>query len=131
MAPGEEDALSRLFYMVYGYDYINEFVYYPEKIKAMIDSGELHSIVAVRPNGRLVGHVGLTRRKREPPVYEAGMGAVDPMLKSRGLFGRLFSKTMEDIRRQSTSVIVRVTCSISTKRGFCLGLCSLKNNFYY
>ena len=71
MAPGEEDSLSRLFYLVYGYDYINEFVYYPEKIKAMIEAGDLLSIVAARPNGRLVGHVGLVRRHREPAVRRA------------------------------------------------------------
>ena len=99
LAPGEEDALSRLFYLVYGYDYINEFVYYPEKIKAMIEAGDLLPIVAARPNGRLVGHVGLVRRHREPAVYEAAMGAVDPMVKSRGLFGQLFAKTMEVVRQ--------------------------------
>jgi hypothetical protein len=98
LAPGEEDALSRLFYLVYGYDYINEFVYYPEKIKAMIEAGDLLPIVAARPNGRLVGHVGLLRRHREPAAYEAGMGAVDPIVKSRGLFGQLFAKTMEAVR---------------------------------
>ena len=99
LAPGEEDALSRLFYLVYGYDYINEFVYYPEKIKAMIEAGDLLPIVAARPNGRLVGHVGLVRRHHEPAVYEAAMGAVDPMAKSRGLFGPLFSKAMEVVQK--------------------------------
>jgi len=99
LLPGEEDTLSRLFYLVYGYDYINEFVYYPEKIRVMIEAGDLHSIVAVRPNGRLVGHVGLMRRQREPAVFEAGMGAVDPMVKSRGLFGEIFSKTMGVVRQ--------------------------------
>ncbi|MDD5628871.1 MAG: hypothetical protein PHU21_07395 [Elusimicrobia bacterium] len=98
LAPGEEDALSRLFYLVYGYDYVNEFVYYPEKIKDMLEAGDLLSIVAARPNGRLVGHVALVRRNREPAVYEAAMGAVDPAVKSRGLFGQLFGKAMEVVR---------------------------------
>lgn len=95
LQPGEEEALSRLFYLVYGYDYINETVYYPEKLKAMISAGDLIPIVASRPNGRLVGHVGLVRKNKTPAVYEAAMGVVDPALKSRGVFGRLFSKTME------------------------------------
>ena len=99
LEPGEEDSLSRLFYLVYGYNYINEFVYYPEKIKAMVESGELLPIVAARPNGRLVGHVGLLRRHRDPTVYEAAMGAVDPMVKSRGLFGELFAKAMDVVRK--------------------------------
>jgi hypothetical protein len=99
LLPGEEDALSRLFYLVYGYDYINEAVYYPEKLRAMVEAGDLIPIVAARPNGRLVGHVGLVRRHREPAVYEAAMGAVDPMVKSRGLFGELFTKAIEVVRK--------------------------------
>ncbi|MBI5209767.1 MAG: hypothetical protein HY927_07345 [Elusimicrobia bacterium] len=98
LAAGEEQALSRLFYLVYGYDYIHESVYYPEKLKSMIQGGDLISVVATRPNGRIVGHVGLVRRSAKPPVYEAAMGVVDPAIKSRGLFGRIFAKTMEKVR---------------------------------
>ena len=115
LAPGEEDALSRLFYLVYGYDYINEFVYYPEKIKAMIEAKDLLPIVAARPNGRLVGHVGLLRRYREPAVYEAAMGAVDPMVKSRGLFGQLFTKTMEVVQKTSMQYCL---CDCVTNHAF-------------
>lgn len=98
LAPGEEQSLSRLFYLVYGYDYINESVYYPEKLAAMRQAGDLLSIVAARSNGRLVGHIGLVRKCAKPPVYEAAMGIVDPAIKSRGLFGRIFAKTMEKVR---------------------------------
>lgn len=98
LAPGEEDALSRLFFLVYGYDYVNEVVYYPEKLRALVEAGDLLSIVAARPNGRLVGHVGVLRKRKTPSVYEAAMGVVDPMVKSRGLFGRLFEKTMATVR---------------------------------
>ncbi|MDD5657074.1 MAG: hypothetical protein PHF00_07455, partial [Elusimicrobia bacterium] len=95
LEPGEEGSLSRLFYLGYDYNYVNEAVYYPEKLKSAIEAGDIVPIVAARPNGRLVGHVGLVRRSREPAVYEAAMGAVDPMVKSRGLFGRMFAKSME------------------------------------
>ncbi|MBI5629951.1 MAG: hypothetical protein HY921_03590, partial [Elusimicrobia bacterium] len=98
LKPGEEGALSRLFYLVYGYDYVNELVYYPEKLKALAESGDLLSTVAARPNGRLVGHVGLVRKSRNPPVYEAAMGVVDPAAKSRGLFSQLFDRIMETVR---------------------------------
>ncbi|MBI5623562.1 MAG: hypothetical protein HY924_07280 [Elusimicrobia bacterium] len=98
LGPDEEQSLSRLFYLVYGYDYINESVYYPEKLKAMRQSGDLLSVVAARSNGRLVGHIGLLRKSAKPPVYEAAMGITDPAIKSRGLFGRIFTKTMEKVR---------------------------------
>jgi hypothetical protein len=92
---GEESALSRLFYFVYGYDYIHEAVYYPEKLKEMIEQGRLISMVAALPGGRLVGHVGLVRQNETPPVFEAALGVVDPIAGSRGVFSRLFEKTME------------------------------------
>lgn len=98
---GEEEALSRLFYLVYGYQYINELVYYPDKLRAMIASGELISIVAARANSRLVGHVGLIRKNAAPIVFEAAMGVVDPAVKSRGLFRLLFRRTMEQVRATS------------------------------
>lgn len=94
LQPGEEAALSQLFYFVYGYNYINEMVYYPEKIKSMIEQGKLISIVGALPSGRLVGHVGLLKWSDEPAVYEPCLGVTDPNLKSRGLFGQIFAKTM-------------------------------------
>lgn len=96
---GEEAALSRLFYFVYGYNYINEFVYYPEKIQEMIQKGSLISVVASTDKGDLVGHVGLVKQRGSPPVYEAALGVVDPHVKSRGLFGRMFQNLMEIIQK--------------------------------
>ena len=97
----EADDLSRLFYFVYGYNYINDYVYYPEKLKAMIESGQLISTVAVLPNGRLIGHVGLFRWNETPKVYEACLGVVDPMVKSRGVFRNLFKETMNQVNSTS------------------------------
>lgn len=95
LASGEEPELSRLFYRVYGYDYINEYVYYPDTLAGMIREGKLISIVAALPGGRLAGHVGLVRWNEEPPVYEAALGLVDPEVKSSGLFGRTFDRAMQ------------------------------------
>ncbi len=92
---GEETALCQLFYTVYGYGYINDFVYFPEKIKAMVDSKKLISIVAALPDGRLIGHVGLIRWNDNPTVYEPCLGITDPRLKSQGVFSKLFARTME------------------------------------
>jgi hypothetical protein len=94
---GEEAALSQLFYHVYGYQYIQEFIYYPEKIREKREAGTLHSIVAALPSGRLVGHVGLLKWGDVTPVYEPCLGVVDPRLKSRGLFGKIFQATMEKV----------------------------------
>lgn len=97
MEASEAPLFSQLFYYVYGYDYIHEFVYYPDKVRQMIEEGKLISLVGTLPNGRLVGHVGLIKWNDEPPVYEPCLGVVDPHLKSRGLFGKIFQRTMETV----------------------------------
>ncbi len=95
---GEENALCQLFYAVYGYSYINDYVYYPEKIRTLVDTKKLISIVAVLPDDRLVGHVGLIQRNDDPLVYEPCLGITDPRLKSKGVFSKLFARTMEWVR---------------------------------
>jgi len=96
---GEEEALSQLFYFVYGYNYINELVYFPEKLREKIQSGELISIVGALPDGRLVGHVGLYKWNHSPVVYEPCLGVTDPRVKSRGLFSQIFQKTMDRVKQ--------------------------------
>lgn len=103
---GEEPELSRLFYKVYGYNYINDKVYYPAKIKEMIDKGDLESTVAVTPKGRIVGHVGLVRHHKNPNVYEAALGLTDPSAKSQGLFSNIFKEVMEQVDQKEMSFCV-------------------------
>ncbi|MBI4668511.1 MAG: hypothetical protein HY747_04895 [Elusimicrobia bacterium] len=71
LKPQEASALSRLFYFVYGYNYINETIYYPEKLEAIMQDGRLISTAAVLPDGRIAGHVGLLKRQNEPPHFAA------------------------------------------------------------
>lgn len=92
---GEERKLTDLFFNVYGYNYIHQYMYYPEQIKALRDSGDLICIVGVDPDEKLIGHVGLVRLNTEPVVFEAALGVVDPRTKSRGLFSKIFENAME------------------------------------
>ncbi len=103
LAVGEEAKLSQLFYQVYAYDYINEFVYYPEQIRQRLEDGRLISIVAALPDGRLLGHVGLVKWNDAPKVYEPCLGVTHPGVKSKGLFGQIFAATMERIQQTEMS----------------------------
>ncbi|MBI4402880.1 MAG: hypothetical protein HY537_01890 [Deltaproteobacteria bacterium] len=96
---GQEKKLTELFYFVYGYNYINEAIYYPEKIRAMWESGKLISIAAALPDGRLAGHVGLMKSNENPLVYEPCFGIVHPGIKSHGLFSRLFGRAMDKLHQ--------------------------------
>ncbi len=100
---GEESKLSQLFYQVYGYDYINEFVYYPEQIRQRLQDGRLISIVAALPDGRILGNVGLMKWNDAPKVYEPCLGVTHPGVKSKGLFSQIFRATMDRVAKTEMS----------------------------
>ncbi|MDA9951117.1 hypothetical protein N9D31_00955 [Oligoflexaceae bacterium] len=103
---GEEPELSRLFFKVYGYNYINETVYYPSRVKELIALKDLESWVAVDKKGKIIGHVGLLRHHRKPQVFEAALGLTDPNVKSRGLFSKIFEKVINEVGQKEMAFCV-------------------------
>ncbi len=94
---GDETTLSRLFFAVYGYNYINDYVYFPQKIREMIQSKKLKSRVAVLRDGRFAAHVGLLQINQNPSVYEIALGLTDPRVPIRGMFSKLFDQVISTI----------------------------------
>ena len=92
-------SLIRCMYRVYGY-YYKEVIYYPEKMKEMIDGGLLVSIVGVTPDGEIVAHQGLKKETRDAPIAEITMGVVDPRFRGRHLFEGIKAYSFEDIRKE-------------------------------
>lgn len=88
MLPEEALQVARVFWLSYGYSYINERFYRPEGIQHLIDCGKLISFVAVTENGEVVGHAGLLRPDPQP-VAEAGLLVVSPAHRGRGLMEKL------------------------------------------
>ncbi len=82
-------ALTRCMYAVYGYTYVVETVYFPERLKSLIDQGVLMSFVAVTPDGDVAAHQGLKKPSPSSRVANMGMGMVDPRYRGRRLFERL------------------------------------------
>jgi len=89
--------LARCMYHVYGYTY-KEAVYFPEKIREMVQNGELVSMVAVTPDGEIVAHQGLKKEHRDSRVAEIMMGVVDPRFRGRGLFEKIKKLAFEYIK---------------------------------
>lgn len=81
-------AFARCMYNVYGYSYV-ETVYFPERIRSLVEQELLFSYVAVTPEGEVVGHQGLKREHAGSRVANIGMGIVDPRYRGRKLFERL------------------------------------------
>ncbi|GMU53348.1 MAG: hypothetical protein AMXMBFR33_24940 [Candidatus Xenobia bacterium] len=85
-----QDALgvARLCYQVYGYTYMHEELYFPDRLTAMNASGQLYSMVALDAAGQVVGHYAL-ERPQPGPLAECGEALVSPMHRGRKLMERM------------------------------------------
>jgi serine/threonine-protein kinase RsbW len=86
MTSEQSVALARCVYRSYGLTYAGDFIYYPEKIRELLDSRLLRSVVALNSEGELVAHLGLNFLSKDAKVGETGQAVVDPRYRGRGLF---------------------------------------------
>jgi anti-sigma regulatory factor (Ser/Thr protein kinase) len=89
MRPEESAELSRCVYRSYGYSYDWDYVYYPDRIRELQESGLMHSCVAVTPEGEFVGHLAAKVEHPDSQVAEAGQAVVDPRFRGHRLFERM------------------------------------------
>ena len=89
MRPEESFELSRCVYRSYGYSYDWDYVYYPDRIQELQESGLMRSCIVVTPEGEFVGHLALTLESSNSPVAEAGQAVVDPRYRGHQLFERM------------------------------------------
>ena len=104
---GEEHAIqiSRLVYRGYGYSYVYEDVYYPERICAHFRSGMLKSWGATTGSGRLVGHLALAKEGPESGALEWCVAVVDPQWRGLGLMERMLQAAMAHAEEREEKVI--------------------------
>lgn len=89
MTAADAVAMSRCVYRSYGYSYGHDFVYFPTRVREMIEKGLLHSVIAVTPDGRIAGHLAMVLDTPDAKVGESGMAVVDPAFRGRGLFKKM------------------------------------------
>ena len=88
--------ISRLFYKSYGYSYVNDIVYYPERLTQAVASGMLRSSVAVSATGEIIGHLALMEPCEGARITEWGMAICDPACRGQGIMTALVEKIMRD-----------------------------------
>jgi serine/threonine-protein kinase RsbW len=98
MRPEESFELSRCVYRSYGYSYDWDYVYYPDRIRELQESGLMRSCVAVTLEGEFVGHLAVRVENPDSPVGEAGQAVVDPRFRGHHLFPRMKSFLAEQAR---------------------------------
>jgi RimJ/RimL family protein N-acetyltransferase len=87
--------ISQIIYKAYGYSYPNEDLYYPERIIALNETGQLISVVAYdKKRDTIVGHYAL-ERDNLGSVAEIGQAVVSPQYRGFGLMKIIRLKTQE------------------------------------
>ena len=89
MKPDDAPGLIRCLYRCYGYSYPDADLYDANAIRRALTTGLMRSIVAVLPDGEIVGHVGYAYEEATDTSPESGRLVVDPRLRGHHLTERL------------------------------------------
>lgn len=102
MRHDEAIEVSKCFYDAYGYTYPYEHIYYPERMAALNENGEILSAVAVDPaSGEVAAHAGLIFQKKHPALAELAMMATKAKYRGQSLASRLVAFLEEEGRKRS------------------------------
>jgi len=117
--------ISRLFYKSYGYSYVNDVVYYPDRLEREIAENRLVSKVALCERGTVIGHTALMQPFEDAKISEWGMAISDPKVRGQGIMTRLISDIISDAKSSMYQGIFshsvtnhEFTQKICTKYGF-------------
>ena len=98
LRPGDGIQITQLIYRVYGYTYPRADFYYPDWINHNVATGRLVGVVALAPDGEIVGHEALLRQGLGP-LGELGVMAVMPIHRGHELHKLMGDRLQEEIER--------------------------------
>ena len=81
--------LARCVYRCYGYSYPNSMLYQPKLVAHALHQGLMHSAVAVRSDGEVVGHCALSFSHNGSVIPEVGKLVVDPRYRGHHIADKL------------------------------------------
>ncbi len=100
MQPEDAVSLARCIYRCYGYSYGIDWVYYPDRVRELLESGLLLSYIALNPEGEVIGHIAVRRERPDAHVGEGGQAVVDPRYRGLGFLGKLVLAFAEYAQQQ-------------------------------
>jgi len=103
--------VARCVYKTYGYTYPGEHVYYPERVVAMSQSGEMLSAVAVTETGEVIGHCALSGHPGDP-VMEVSQAVVAPAHRRRGVMEELVDLLIKEAHQRDLAGLFVVAVTV-------------------
>ncbi|MCF8233857.1 MAG: ATP-binding protein [Bacteroidales bacterium] len=94
LKPEEAVDVAKCAYASYGYTYVHEAIYYPDKVREMNESGDLISFVAVKEDGEVIAHAAF-EREDDRQVPQFGVAATKPRYRGQGCLNALNITMME------------------------------------
>lgn len=85
MTPDDAIAVARCTYSVYGYTLPDEYLYYPDRLREMLEGGLLEVVVGTTPDGEVVCYLTCEVEHAGAPVGYMEEGLVDPRFRHHGL----------------------------------------------
>ena len=104
MKPSEAVDVSRCIYRAYKYSYLNEDLYFPERIEARNRDGRMISFVAVTDSGEVVAHFALLP-KSNALAAEVGIAVVVPEHRKNKLMKILLHKLVVEAKSRGFLVL--------------------------
>ncbi|MBW1786069.1 MAG: ATP-binding protein [Deltaproteobacteria bacterium] len=101
LQPDQAIEVAQCAYRTYGYTYVMENVYYPDRLVEMTRTGDLHSGVAVsEADQEVMAHSALEFQGRKHGIPEIGMGFTKPIFRGMGCQSALTTFMLEYSRKK-------------------------------
>jgi anti-sigma regulatory factor (Ser/Thr protein kinase)/GNAT superfamily N-acetyltransferase len=91
MVPDDSVGLARCVYRCYGYTYANGDVYFPDRVRELLQSGLLISHIVLGPDNEIIGHIAIRKEQPDAVIGERGQAVVDPRYRGHGLLKKMLS----------------------------------------
>ena len=131
MKPEDAAEVSKTIYKTYGYTYPHDYVYYPEKIIALNESGRVFSAVAIAGDEEIAGYGVFQIWEENPKIVEMAQGVVKPKFRSLGCFGNITRYLLDEAKSRGIQgafgeAVTNHTISQHTVHGFGFKDCALR-----
>ena len=100
--PTEAVEIAKLIYRTYGYTYVREELYYPERIERALEQGEKFGVLVRTDQGRAVGYFAVLKAS-DSNIGEVGEAVVDVNHRRRGLMKRMLGALIDQANERGLS----------------------------
>jgi len=131
MKPADAAEVSKAIYKTYGYTYPHDYVYYPDKIIALNESGRIFAAVAISGDNEIAGYGIFKTWQENPQIVEMAQGVIKPEFRALGCFRNITRYLLDEAKSRGIKgafgeAVTNHTVSQHTVHGFGFKDCALR-----